>query len=72
MRPGWPPARVARRTSPTRTSAEVAPGRAFTNSHQRTAALPNFLHHYNHHQAHTALNGQPPNTRVDNLTGHYT
>ncbi|MEU0465098.1 IS481 family transposase [Amycolatopsis sp. NPDC006131] len=43
----------------------------FTNSHERTAALPDFLHHYNHHRAHTALNGQPPITRVNNLTGHY-
>ncbi|WP_435581240.1 integrase core domain-containing protein [Amycolatopsis thermoflava] len=41
----------------------------FTNSHQRTAALPNFLHHYNHHRAHT---GQPPNTRVNNLPRHYS
>ncbi len=37
---------------------EWAYAQPFTSSHERTAALPNFLHHYNHHRAHTALNGQ--------------
>ncbi|WP_431928995.1 DDE-type integrase/transposase/recombinase [Amycolatopsis tucumanensis] len=30
----------------------------FTSSHERTAAPPDFLHNYNHHRAHTALNDQ--------------
>ncbi|MEU0508148.1 IS481 family transposase [Amycolatopsis sp. NPDC006125] len=51
---------------------EWAYAQPFTNSEQRANALPDFLHHYNHHRTHTALNGQPPITRVDNLTGHYT
>jgi transposase InsO family protein len=36
----------------------------------RRAALPTWLHHYNHHRHHTAI-GAPPATRVPNLTGHY-
>ncbi|MDQ1628610.1 MAG: hypothetical protein QOI54_2354, partial [Actinomycetota bacterium] len=41
---------------------------------QRTAALPEFLHTYNHHRTHTALDGKPPISRipVNNLTGHNT
>ncbi|RSN46416.1 IS481 family transposase, partial [Amycolatopsis sp. WAC 04197] len=42
-----------------------------TNSAHRARTLPAFLHHYNHHRTHTALNGHPPITRVNNLTGHY-
>jgi hypothetical protein len=38
----------------------------------RAQALPEFLHRYNHHRAHTSLGGKPPITRVDNLTGHYS
>jgi transposase len=34
----------------------------------RRAALPTWLHHYNHHRGHTALGG-PPATRVPNLSG---
>jgi transposase InsO family protein len=46
----------------------------FDSSADRTAALPAFLHTYNHHRAHTALGGQPPISRVNvnNLTGHYS
>ncbi|QYN19546.1 IS481 family transposase [Amycolatopsis sp. DSM 110486] len=50
---------------------EWAYAQPFTNSHHRAEALPGFLHHYNHHRSHTALGGQPPITRVNNLTGHY-
>ncbi|MFC6131444.1 IS481 family transposase, partial [Streptomyces spororaveus] len=31
-----------------------------------------FLHTYNHHRCHTALNGKPPISRVNNATGQYT
>ena len=34
----------------------------------RRAALPAWLHYYNHHRGHTAISG-PPTTRVPNLTG---
>jgi transposase InsO family protein len=37
----------------------------------RRAALPDWLHYYNHHRGHTAIGG-PPATRVPNLTGQNT
>jgi transposase InsO family protein len=37
---------------------------------ERRAALPGFLHHYNHHRHHTAIGG-PPATRIPNLSGQY-
>jgi transposase InsO family protein len=45
----------------------------FDSSAARTTALPGFLHTYNHHRAHTALEGQAPISRlpVNNLTRHY-
>ena len=46
--------------------------RPFTDSDQRAAALPAWLHTYNHHRNHTALGGHPPISRVNNPTGHYT
>ena len=51
---------------------EWAYAQPFTSSHHRAEALPEFLHRYNHHRAHTALGGKPPITRVNNLTGHYS
>ncbi|MGY1686456.1 IS481 family transposase, partial [Geodermatophilus sp. SYSU D00867] len=43
-------------------------------SAERAAALPAWLHTYNHHRSHTALDGQPPisRTTVSNAAGHYT
>ena len=38
----------------------------------RRAALPGWLHFYNHHRAHSALGGRPPITRLTNLPGHHT
>lgn len=48
--------------------------RPFTSSAERAAALPGWLHTYNHHRNHTALHGQPPISRVtvNNPAGHYT
>lgn len=40
------------------------------NNHARSTALDQWLHIYNHHRHHTALNG-PPITRVNDLPGHY-
>ena len=37
----------------------------------RRAALPGWLHTYNHHRSHTALGG-PPASRVTNLSGQYS
>ena len=39
---------------------------------ERRDAYPAWLHTYNHHRGHTALKGQPPASRVPNLTGQYT
>jgi transposase InsO family protein len=48
--------------------------RPFHSSADRAAALPGWLHTYNHHRSHTALDGHPPISRitVSNAAGHYT
>ncbi|RFU41760.1 IS481 family transposase [Actinomadura logoneensis] len=46
--------------------------RPYTTNTERAQALTHFLHTYNHHRGHTALNGQPPITRVNNPAGQYT
>jgi transposase InsO family protein len=46
--------------------------RPYTSDAARTRALDRWLHLYNHHRAHTALEGQAPITRIDNLPGQYT
>ena len=46
--------------------------RPYTSNAERTAALADFLHTYNHHRCHTALGGQPPISRVNNPAGQYT
>ncbi len=51
---------------------EWAYARPYRTETERRQALPAWLHTYNHHRGHTALNGQPPATRVPNLTGQYT
>ena len=51
---------------------EWAYQRPFTSSADRAAALPIWLHTYNHHRGHTALAGHPPITRVNNRPGHYS
>jgi transposase InsO family protein len=38
----------------------------------RRAALPAWLHHYNHHRPHTAIGGSAPITRLTNLTDQYS
>jgi transposase InsO family protein len=50
--------------------AEWAYAKAYRSESARRAALPNWLHIYNHHRPHTALGGRPPVTRVPNLCGH--
>ncbi|ELS58691.1 putative Transposase [Streptomyces viridochromogenes Tue57] len=46
--------------------------RPYTSNTERTTALTDFLHTYNHHRCHTALGGKPPISRVNNATGQYT
>ena len=53
----------------------MADGWAFTKHYNsesaRRAALPAWLHHYNHHRPHTAIGKAPPISRLNNLPGHY-
>ena len=46
--------------------------RPYDSEEERAAAFGGFLHSYNHHRGHSALGGQPPITRVNDLPGHYT
>ena len=50
---------------------EWAYARLYTSDAERCAEYPRWLHTYNHHRGHTALGGQPPATRVPNLSGQY-
>lgn len=51
---------------------EWAYARPYTTETQRRDALPDWLHTYNNHRGHTALGGQPPASRVTNLSGQNT
>lgn len=51
---------------------EWAYQRPYTSNNERTEALADFLHTYNHHRCHTALGGHPPITRVNNAAGQYS
>jgi transposase InsO family protein len=46
--------------------AEWAYLRPYASNAERTAALDDWLHLYNHHRAHTALGGHPPISRINN------
>lgn len=45
--------------------------RVYRSDQARNQALDRWLHTYNHHRTHTALGGQPPISRLNNLPGHY-
>ncbi|MFJ3170651.1 IS481 family transposase [Streptomyces roseus] len=51
---------------------EWAYQRPYQSNAERTAALADFLHTYNHHRCHTALGGHPPISRINNAPGQYT
>jgi Integrase core domain len=51
---------------------EWARVRVYHRNTDRTRALDRWLHHYNHHRCHTALEGQPPMSCVSNVSGHNT
>ena len=46
--------------------------RLYRSEAERRNALPTWLHFYNHHRAHSAIGGQPPISRLNNLSGHHT
>ena len=49
------------------------PSRSSYNSESaRLAALPAWLHHYNHHRPHSAIGKAAPITRLNNLPGHHS
>jgi transposase InsO family protein len=55
----------------------MADGWAFSKHYAtesaRRAALPSWLHFYNHHRPHTAIGKLPPISRIENnLAGHYS
>jgi len=54
----------------------LAEGWAFTKFYNsesaRLAALPGWVHHYNHHRPHSAIGKRSPITRLDNLAGHHS
>jgi transposase InsO family protein len=44
----------------------------FHNSEaERRAALPSWIHFYNHHRAHSSIGGKPPISRLTNLPGYH-
>lgn len=48
---------------------EWAYGLIYPSHRERTAALPHWLHHYNHHRPHSSIGDQPPISRVHNVRG---
>ncbi|MFB9685989.1 IS481 family transposase [Amycolatopsis plumensis] len=56
-----------------RTLAEGwAYARFYPSEAARRAALPGWLHFYNHHRPHSSTGGKPPVIRLTNLPGHHT
>jgi transposase InsO family protein len=56
-----------------RTLVEGWAHKKFYNSESaRLAALPAWIHHYNHHRPHSAIGKATPITRLNNLAGHHT
>lgn len=48
---------------------EWAYGLAYQSHHQRAAALPHWLHHYNTRRPHSSISDRPPISRVHNVRG---
>ena len=46
--------------------------RFYTSEHQRRAAMPAWIHEYNHHRPHTAIGKATPISRLTNLAGQYS
>ena len=55
-----------------RTLAEGWAFKKFYNTESaRRAAMPAWIHHYNHHRPHTAIGSSAPITRLTNLSDQY-
>lgn len=50
---------------------EWAYARFYASETERRAALPRWLHFYNHHRLHSASDNQAPISRLTNLPGHH-
>ena len=46
--------------------------RHYLSETERRAALPGWLHEYNHHRPHSAIGGNPPISRLTNLPDQYS
>ena len=46
--------------------------RIYTSERQRRAAMPAWIHEYNHHRPHTAIGKATPISRLTNLAGQYS
>jgi transposase InsO family protein len=46
--------------------------RFYTSERQRRAAMPAWIHEYNHHRPHTAIGKATPISRLTNLPGQYS
>ena len=53
-------------------ATEWAYARTWHTDQQRTDALTDWIHQYNHHRTHTAIGNKPPITRVTNLPNQYS
>ena len=53
-------------------ATEWAYAHTWHSDQQRTDALTNWIHQYNHHRTHTATGNKPPITRVTNLPDQYS
>ncbi|BDO41745.1 IS481 family transposase [Cellulomonas sp. NTE-D12] len=53
-------------------AADWAFARHYPSETARRAALPGWLHQYNHHRPHSAIGKVPPITRLTNLAGQYS
>jgi transposase InsO family protein len=45
--------------------------RLYISERQRRAAMPAWIHEYNHHRPHTAIGKATPISRLTNLAGQY-
>jgi transposase InsO family protein len=46
--------------------------RTYTSSSHRSADMPTWLHHYNHHRPHAGILAATPAARLNNLLGNDT
>jgi transposase InsO family protein len=53
-------------------ATEWSYARLYTNNQARLDTLPGWLHHYNHHRPHTALDGRSPMQLLNNVPGNYS